>query len=151
MRVLLIVASDCGEDVTPTIEQIAGPYFRLRDSGLEIVLASPGGGEPILANTRSARSELVLRFRNDRLAREALTDTLRLDQVFAEDFAAAFCVGDPKLLPGAGGERASTLISELLANGRPVAVVSAGLNAGLMITGTAPILAANALIGALAE
>ena len=92
--------------------------------------------------TASAR-----RFGKDFLAREALADTLSLDQVFVEDFQAAYCISALGILTPSGDHPASRLIAQLLAAGRPVAVVSSG--GGLMITGTSPLLAADALLGAL--
>jgi putative intracellular protease/amidase len=149
MRILVIVAPDCRDSGLLTIEQIVEPYFRFRDNGLEVVFASLEGGEPISISAGPTPSDTVLRFRRDRVAREALTDTLSLDQVFAEDFQAAYCIGSPEMLAPSGDRPASKLIAQLLVGGRPVAVVSAGQSDGLMITGASPPLAASALIGAL--
>ena len=149
MRILLIIAPVSGDSGQLTIEQIIEPYFRFRDNGLEVVFASPSGGEPVSIRAGPTPSDIMLRFRSDREAREALTDTLSLDQVFAEDFHAAYCVGAPELLSPSGDEPTSRLLAQLLASGRPIAVVSSSSSDGLMITGASPSLAATALIGAL--
>jgi putative intracellular protease/amidase len=149
MRILMIVAPGGRDNGLFTLEQLIEPYFWFRDGGAEVVFASPEGGEPISLSPGQTPSASVLRFRKDHFAREALTDTLCLDQVFAEDFEAAYCIGAPEILAPAGNHSASRLIVELLASGRPVAVVSSGAGEGLMITGSSPLLAANALLGTL--
>lgn len=145
MRILMIIAPDERGGVPLTIEQVIEPYYQFLDSRAEVVLASPGGGSPILTITGQNPQNFALRFQHDELAHDALTDTLGLDQVFSEDFQAAYCVGAPGIIE----QLASHLVSELLAAGKPVAVVSNEPSSGLLITGTSPGLAANALLGVL--
>src|SRR4028118_2002601 len=69
----------------------------LVDAGAEIVLASPDGGSPWGRLARRGLEDgtpLSGRLQADRIVREAMTDTLSLDQIFLDDFAAAFCVGE---------------------------------------------------------
>jgi hypothetical protein len=99
----------------------------------------------------------LLRFGLDHAAREALADTLSLDQIFFDDFDAAFCIG--ALGAVWSGEPAASLLANFLAAGKPVAIVPNKINLsphgtgeGLLITGDgahAPAQAAHALIGAL--
>jgi putative intracellular protease/amidase len=149
MRILMIVVPGERDNELFTLEQMIEPYFRFRDSGAEVVFASPGGGQPISLSPEGMLSASVLRFRKDHFAREALTDTLCLNQVFAEDFQAAYCIGAPEILASSADHPASRLIGGLLALGRPVAMVSSGAGEGLMITGSSPLLAARALLGTL--
>ena len=94
MRILVIVVPKQTNVGLLKLEQVVEPYYQFRNSSAEIVFASPNGGEPIPIGSGQNSMDLVLRLRKDRLAWEALTDTLSLDQVFAEDFDAAYCLGD---------------------------------------------------------
>jgi hypothetical protein len=102
------------------------------------------------------------RFRQDRIAIDGFSDTVSLDQVYADDFDAAFCVG----LPGSIWQpeqknSAGALISRLLDAGKPVAVMPSGIDLtpkgaseGLLIIGDgskSPIPAAEALMGAVRQ
>ncbi len=80
------------------LERFIGPYYAFRDAGAEVVLASPSGGFPWMgpaADDRGVSSPGLDRFRADRPAREDLTDTLDLGQIYEEDFDAALCLGTP--------------------------------------------------------
>jgi hypothetical protein len=114
----------------------------------EVVLASLHGGQPISISRGGGSSDPV-RLRRDRLAREALADTLSLDQVFADDFQATYCIGPAEFFTRPGDHPAARLVARLLASGKPVAVISSGRGLGLMITGASQILAADALLGTL--
>jgi hypothetical protein len=150
-----------GDDVL-RLERFIGPFYAFRDVGVEIVIASPEGGFPTmgLPPHDQSDSEPMRRFSADRTARDALSDTLRLDQAFAEDFDAAFCIGHPGAVwrdPNPAG----SLIAALLKAGKPVAVIPSnldlspfGVGDGLLIMGdraATPVLAAHALLGALGE
>jgi hypothetical protein len=87
---------------------------------------------------RRNRATTVRRLRDDHLAREALADTLTLDQVPAADFQAAFCIGASEKLDAGGNHRVALLIAQLLDAGKPVAMLSDSGGVRLLITGTAP-------------
>ena len=102
------------------LERAAGPYFVFRDANVEVVLASPAGGSPLMepAGDSNASTELMQRFRRDGTAIDEFSDTVSLDRVYADDFDAALCVG----LPGAVWRpeprtTAGVLIAKLLAAG----------------------------------
>lgn len=165
MRILMILIPD--EAAMPAkapvlrLERFIGPYYAFRDAGAEVVLASPAGGFPWMgpaADDRAASSPALDRFRADRPAREDLTDTLDLDQIYEEDFDAALCLGAPG--PIWEAERrcvAGALIAAFLEAGKPVAVIPSTLDLslrgaadGLIITGdnaVASLRAAGALLG----
>jgi hypothetical protein len=167
IRVLMmLIADDDGlaveMDRTLPLERFVGPFYAIQDSGAEVVLASPKGGFPWIGLARDAQttSLLVQRFRVDRAAREELTDTLRLEQINAKDFDAAFCVGrqggawrDPS--------SAGALITAFLELGKPVALFPGNLDLTSLVSGNAllimgdrtetPLLAAHALLSALAN
>jgi len=167
MRILMILIpeNDVPEglsDPAVRLERAAGPYYVFQDADIEVVLASPEGGSPLMefAGVSAASTEVAQRFRQDRSALEEFSDTLSLDQVYPDDFDAAFCVG----LPGSiwrpeHGSTAGTLISRLLDAGKPVAVMPSGVDLapkgtgeGLLIVGDgsmSSIAAARALIGAI--
>jgi hypothetical protein len=167
MRILMILipennASAAKSDPAVRLERAVGPYYVFQDADVEVVLASPGGGSPLMefASDGKALTELMQRFRQDRMVIDEFSDTISLDQVYTEDFDAAFCIG----LPGSiwQPEHASTagaLIARLLDAGKPVAVMPSGVDlapkgagGGLLIAGDgskSPIPVAEALMGAL--
>ncbi|HQS45629.1 MAG TPA: transporter [Xanthobacteraceae bacterium] len=121
-----------GHETVLRLERLAGPYYVFRDRGMEVVLASPEGGSPWIRPSPSEGEPLsgVLgRFRADRPARDALNDTLSLDQIAPEDFAGAFCIGAPGAIwRDAHANRAAEVIAAFLTAGRPVAAVPAGID-----------------------
>jgi putative intracellular protease/amidase len=149
MNILMILVPDVGlMSRTLRLERFLGPYYAFREAGADIALASPEGG---VAFDRSSPLDgvplrLSERFAADREARESVLDTLRLEQVFPEDFAAAFCVGVSGPLWAAAAElTAGTLLSRFLACGKPVAsipsptsVAPRGAADGVLISADAP-------------
>jgi hypothetical protein len=169
MRILMILipegdAAGSKGDPAVRLERAAGPYYAFQDAGAEVVLASPGGGSPLLefASQGEGSTALMQRFKHDRTAMDEFSDTLCLDQVYADDFDVAFCVG----LPGSirrpeHRSSAGALISRLLETGKPVAILPSGIDLapngageGLLIAGdgsNSPIPAAQALMGAVRQ
>jgi putative intracellular protease/amidase len=169
MRILMILipeneASAAKGDPAVRLERAAGPYYVFRDADVEVVLASPGGGSPLMefAGDSIASTELMQRFRQDRMAIDEFTDTISLDQVYTDDFDAAFCVG----LPGSiwrpeHRHSAGALISRLLDVGKPVAVIPSGVDLtpkgtgdGLLIVGDSSkssVPVAQALLGVIGQ
>jgi putative intracellular protease/amidase len=149
MRILMIVAPEGLNSAPLTIAQVIEPYYRFADSGAEVVLASLCGGASIPTTAGPNPTASVLRFLSDSLAREALMDMLSLDQIFAEDFDAAYCFDAPQGPDATADHPASRLLAELLAAARPVALLSSGADKGMVITGGLPGPAVGALLGAL--
>jgi hypothetical protein len=162
MRVLLVILSEDSaiEGHLLPLASFASAYYVFRDASIDLVLASRMGGYLFLdhsAPNASAVEASIRRFQSDRAARDDLADTICFDDAHAEDFDAAMCIGTPgdDTAPGLP-DRVLFLMSSLLAFGKPVAVIPQILaprtGNGLLITGdsaNAPLLAANALIGAL--
>ncbi len=162
MRIIMILASrneQPNDDDRPAImiETFLHAYYTLRDASAEVVLASLAGGYPLNIGPRDRKrtSAIVKRFMKDRVARDELADTLSVDQVYADDFDAAFWIGEPGEIWQGGLEAA--LIAELLASGKAVAAIVDGVETafphvgkGLLISGgsTGSIRAANALLAA---
>lgn len=174
MRILMILIPDRepgpeapevdqGDGPVLRLERFIGPYYVFRDADAEIALASPEGGYPWMGPAsadRAIATPAMRRFRDDRSARDELTDTLALDQVYSSDFDGAFCVGSAGAVWLAGSPTGG-LIGQFLAAGKPVAIIPSqidlapnGIGDGLLITVDrpgSPILAAHALLGALAS
>jgi hypothetical protein len=167
MRILMILipehdASAAKSGPAVRLERAAGPYFVFRDANVEVVLASPDGGSPLMefAGDDNASTEVMQRFRQDRMAIDEFSDTISLDQVYTDDFDAAFCIGLPGSIWRPEHKRtAGALIARLLDVGKPVAVMPSGVDLapkgagdGLLIVGDgskSPIPVAHALMGAL--
>jgi hypothetical protein len=168
MRILMILIPESDVpgkgDPAVRLERAAAPYFAFRDADFEVVLASPNGGAPAMemTNIGSASAATLQRFRQDSLALDEFSDTLGLDQVYTDDFDAAFCVG----LPGSiwqpeHKDSAGALVARMLDAGKPVAVMPSGIDLapkgageGLLIIGDhskSPVPIAQALIGAVRE
>ncbi|MFE0422087.1 type 1 glutamine amidotransferase domain-containing protein [Streptomyces sp. NPDC058953] len=132
MKILIVLTShdDLGETGRKTgfwLEELAAPYYRFKESGAQIVLASPGGGQPPLdpkSNEPQFQTDLTRRFEADPEATGALAHTVRLDTVSAGDFDAVFYPGGHGPLWDLAEDRVSArLIETTLRSGRPVALV----------------------------
>ena len=169
MRILMILIADSDAGAPSgffglCLEGVAAAFYVFRDSGAEVVLASSTGGFVALGLTHE-RTQIPLnesRFRQDSEARDALSDTVRLDQVYVDDFEAALCLGRPGPIGRKTGETlAAALIVAFFAAGKPVGLVPANLELthdsigkGLLVTGSSastPELAARALLGAITK
>jgi hypothetical protein len=167
VRVLLIVVSEdhADEGCLLPLACLASAYYALQDASIEVVLASRTGGYLFLDQSSAAAPDDVgalQRFQADRSAREDLADTIRFDDVDAEDFDGAMCLGPPADDPAQPlptqplPEHVCLLVSSLLAFGKPVVVIpeyfAPAAGNGLLITGNrpdSPRHAAAALIGVL--
>ncbi|MFY9656379.1 MAG: type 1 glutamine amidotransferase domain-containing protein [Methylocystis sp.] len=132
MKALIVITShdqlgDTGKKTGFWLEELAAPYYVLRDAGAKITLASPKGGRPPLdpkSNEPEFRTELTARFEKDRAAEAQLDATLRLDSVAQQDFDTVFYPGGHgPMWDLANDERSARLIESFLAGGKPVATV----------------------------
>ena len=137
----------------PQLEAFAAAYYAFQDAGAELTLATPLGGEPPLGRARrspGASVDSVLRFKADAAARTLMADTLRLDQIYAEDFSAVFVAGGlGAWWDLASDVRGSALISAFWAADKPIAFLGAGSAALLSPTGPdrRPIVAGRTITG----
>lgn len=147
MRILMILVSEPQASTPPVvrIERFAAPYYLFRDAGMEVVLASPDGGDLPLPRVADQHrlTPLLRRLLHDTALRDALADTLATVDVVADDFDGAFCLGvtGRPWRPGAS-DAAAALIGRLLQVGKAVAVMPlrldlapAGLANGLLVGG----------------
>ena len=101
MNILLVLTShdqlgDTGKKTGFWLEELAAPYYALKDAGAQVVLASPKGGQPPLdpkSDDADAQTDDTRRFKADAEAQAALASTVVLSSVNAEDFDAVFYPG----------------------------------------------------------
>jgi len=167
MRILMMLTAGTEEHSSRSLrlDQVIEAYCLLQVSGSEVVIASYQGGNPPIQGERERSMQATFpnqRFLGDRSARDALSDTLKLEQIYPEEFDAVICIGvleHPAHF--ADTEAAQSLLKALLAAGKPVAIVPSevefaprGSFEGLLIAGAAirsPSLAAKAILAALAS
>jgi len=132
MKVLIVLTShdrlgDTGRKTGFWLEELAAPYYVLRDAGMETVLASPAGGQPPLdpkSNEPDFQTDQTRRFEADPEAGTALANTVRLDSVSADEFDAVFYPGGHgPLWDLANDGHSQRLIEDVLRAGKPVALV----------------------------
>lgn len=134
MRILIILVAGspalpgAQHNALPELEEIADAVEALQEAGAEVVVASPFGGYPVLRDNRKDRPTAQIRY----ITREILGDTLKLSQIYPEDFDAAMCAGvlDISAADIAFDETAVQLAS-LLAAGKPVVLVPGELSVSL--------------------
>ena len=132
MNILMVLTSHDDLDNTGLktgfwLEEFAAPYYVFSDAGAEITLASPFGRQPPIeprSSDRSAQTDATRRFGADALARAALAKTMKLRDVVASRFDAAFYPGGHgPLWDLAENAYSIALIETMFAAGKPVAVV----------------------------
>ena len=131
-KVLIVLTShselgNTGRKTGFWLEELAAPYYEFKDAGLEIVLASPLGGQPPLdpkSNETSAQTDATRRFEADKAATAQLASTVRLDSVSQADFDTVFYPGGHGPLWDLAEDKNSiALIESFLAAEKPVALV----------------------------
>jgi putative intracellular protease/amidase len=132
MKILMVLTShdelgDTGRRTGFWLEELAAPYYAFRDSGAEVVLASPRGGQPPLdpaSNEPANQTDLTRRFEADAAAKAQLGDTVRLRDVSQGAFDTVFYPGGHGPLWDLAEDKDSIdLIQSFLAAGKPVALV----------------------------
>jgi len=109
------------------LEELAAPYYVFVDAGAKVTLASPKGGQPPLdpaSDTSESASDATRRFKTDGAAQALLANTVRLQDVLAEQFDAVFYPGGHGPLWDLVDDKASIrLIEATLSGGKPLAAV----------------------------
>lgn len=132
MKVLIVLTShdklgDTGKKTGFWLEELAAPYYVLKDAGAEITLASPNGGQPPLdpkSDEPSFQTEDTERFKNDAEANAQLAATVRLDSVDQKDFDTVFYPGGHgPMWDLAEDENSIRLIESFIAAGKTIALV----------------------------
>src|SRR6516164_9839967 len=132
MKILMVLTShdklgNTGRKTGFWLEEFAAPYFAFKDAGVEIVLASPKGGQPPLdpkSNKPNFQTDLTHRFEADADAQARLATTVRLDSVKQEDYDTVFYPGGHgPMWDLAEDENSIKLIESFLAAGKTFALV----------------------------
>jgi putative intracellular protease/amidase len=101
MKVLIVLTShselgNTGKKTGFWMEEFAAPYYKLKDAGVDVTLASPKGGQPPI-DPKSAEPEnqtvATRRFNEDKELQQLLAHTKKLSEVSADNFEAVFFPG----------------------------------------------------------
>jgi putative intracellular protease/amidase len=132
MKILFVLTShselgNTGEKTGFWIEEFASPYYYLVDKGVDVVLASPNGGQPPIDPTSDKpenQTESTKRFKADKELQEKLSKTHKLSEVSADDYDAVFYPGGHgPLWDLAESEVSAQLIEDFYTTGKPVSFV----------------------------
>jgi len=132
MNVLIVLTShdllgNTGNKTGFWLEEFACPYYRLKDAGVQVTLASPRGGQPPLdpkSHEPDHQTDDTRRFDEDQVAQDELANTARLSEVKMEEFDAVFYPGGHGPLWDLHNDKDSiALIEEFIAAGKHVAAV----------------------------
>jgi putative intracellular protease/amidase len=132
LKVLVVLTShdqlgDTGEKTGFWIEEFAAPYYVLHDSGVDVTIASPKGGQPPI-DPKSAlpdfQTEATKRFDADQELQTKLANSLTLDTINEQDYDAIFYPGGHGPLWDLTNDKTSiALIESFWAHNKPVAAV----------------------------
>jgi putative intracellular protease/amidase len=101
MKVLIVLTShdklgDTGNKTGFWLEELASPYYVMKDAGVQVTLASPLGGQPPLdpsSNQPDFHTDDTRRFDDDKVAQAELANTAKLSEMNVEGFDAVFYPG----------------------------------------------------------
>jgi putative intracellular protease/amidase len=114
-----------GEKTGYWYEEMAAPYYRFKDAGVKVTLASPNGGQPPMdpmSSQSDYQTDDTRRFDADADAQAALAHTVRLASVSAADFDAVFYAGGHGPMWDLAEDIGSiSLIEAMWRSGKPVA------------------------------
>jgi len=132
MKILMVLTShdqlgNTGRKTGFWLEELAAPYYKFKDAGAEIVLASPQGGQPPLdpkSNEPDFQTEATHRFEADAEAKAALSNTVALHTVNQADYDAVFYPGGHgPLWDLAEDQNSINLLSSFLTHNKPITLV----------------------------
>jgi putative intracellular protease/amidase len=132
MKIAMILTShdqlgNTGRKTGFWLEEFAAPYFVFRDAGVELTLASPKGGQPPIdpkSDLPENQTDAMTRFKQDPVAQKALSQTIKLADVKAEDYDTIFYVGGHGPMWDLVDNPVSiALIESFYNSGKPVAAV----------------------------
>jgi putative intracellular protease/amidase len=132
MKILMVLTShdqlgNTGRKTGFWLEEFAAPYFVFRDAGVELTLASPKGGQPPIdpkSDLPENQTPAMARFKKDPVVQKALSQTVKLADMKAEDFETIFYVGGHGPMWDLVDNPVSiALIESFYNSGKPVAAV----------------------------
>jgi len=132
MEILMVLTShdqlgNTGRKTGFWLEEFSAPYFVFRDAGVELTLASPKGGQPPIdpkSDLPENQTASMTRFKQDEVAKKALSQTARLADMRAENFDTVFYSGGHGPLWDLAESPISIALLESFYNsGKPIALV----------------------------
>ncbi|WP_421784163.1 type 1 glutamine amidotransferase domain-containing protein [Kiloniella litopenaei] len=158
MNILMIVTSheDFGSSGRKTglwLEELAAPYYRFKEAGADITLASPLGGQPPVDPASLGddfQSDDTRRFTDDSEAQDLLANTKPLSSLKADGFDAVFYPGGHGPLYDLTDDVHSlALLRSFNADQRPIGTVCHGVTALIKATDAndAPIVEGREITG----
>ncbi|MCR6727710.1 type 1 glutamine amidotransferase domain-containing protein [Agrobacterium fabrum] len=132
MNILMVLTShdalgETGKKTGFWLEEFAAPYYAFLESGVEITVASPKGGQPPLdskSDEPDSQTGETQRFKNDPAAQKVLANTAVLSNISGNEFDAVFYPGGHGLLWDLAEDSvAIALIESMHAAGKFVAFV----------------------------
>ncbi|TDW51663.1 putative intracellular protease/amidase [Flavobacterium sp. 270] len=131
-KILFVLTShdklgDTGKPTGSWIEEFATPYYYFLDKGIEVVIATPKGGQaPIDPKSTDAsfQTASTKRFYADKNAQTALSTTVKITSVKQKDFKAVFYPGGHGPMWDLATDKNSIkLIQDFYNNSKPIAFV----------------------------
>jgi putative intracellular protease/amidase len=132
MKILMVLTShdqlgDTGRKTGFWLEEFAAPYFVFRDAGVALTLASPKGGQPPIdpkSDLPEGQTDATERFKQDKAAQKALSQTAKLGDMRSADFDTVFYVGGHGPMWDLAESATSIALLESFYNsGKPIALV----------------------------
>ncbi|WP_019556074.1 type 1 glutamine amidotransferase domain-containing protein [Thiomicrorhabdus arctica] len=131
-KILMVLTShadlgNTGEKTGFWIEEFATPYYAFKDAGVDVVLASPAGGQPPIdpkSELEGFQTTATARYYADSETQKVVANTIELTQVNVDEFDAVFYPGGHGPLWDLTENNDSIqLIEQFLAANKPVAAV----------------------------
>ncbi|MET0935012.1 MAG: type 1 glutamine amidotransferase domain-containing protein [Luteibacter sp.] len=132
MKILMVLTShdtlgSTGRKTGFWLEEFAAPYFVFKDAGVDLVVASPKGGQPPIdpkSDDPANQTEAQARFKADKDALAVLASTVKLDTVKAGDFDTVFYPGGHGPMWDLAEDPLSiALLKSFYDSGKPIALV----------------------------
>ena len=132
MKILMVLTSHdqlgaTGRKTGFWLEEFAAPYFVFRDAGVDLMLASPKGGQPPIdpkSDLPENQTQAMTRFKSDAAAQKALANTVKLASVKAEDYDTVFYPGGHgPMWDLAENADSIALLESFYNSGKPIALV----------------------------
>jgi putative intracellular protease/amidase len=132
MKILMVLTShdqlgNTGRKTGFWLEELAAPYYVFKDAGVDLVLASPKGGQPPLdpkSNEPSFQTDQTRRFEADADAKAVLANTVKLGDITQDAFDSVFYPGGHgPMWDLAEDAKSIGLLESMVAAGKPVALV----------------------------
>ena len=132
MKILMVLTShdqlgNTGRKTGFWLEEFAAPYFVFKDAGVQLTLASPKGGQPPIdpkSDLPENQTPAMTRFKQDEAAKKALSQTVKLADMKAEDFDTVFYPGGHgPMWDLAESSDSINLLESFYNSGKPIALV----------------------------